>query len=59
MYLNLIVPSTKLEIYLINSETGDLINVNKNKEIGPFKEADLVNLTCASAGGNPSPKVGE
>lgn len=69
MYLNLIVPATKLEIYASNSETGisdrvsnadDIDDVNNNsniKEIGPFKEEEIVNLTCVSAGGNPAPSV--
>lgn len=63
MYLNLIVPSTKLEIFASNSETGlsdrvsDTSDVNSSKEIGPFVEEELVNLTCVSAGGNPPPRV--
>lgn len=63
MYLNLIVPSTKLEIYASNSETGDLIKLKLddttgvNKEIGPFLEDEPLNLTCVSAGGNPPPSV--
>lgn len=62
MYLNLIVPSTKLEIFASNSETGLSDRVSdtgdvQSKEIGPFVEEELLNLTCVSAGGNPPPRV--
>lgn len=63
MYLNLIVPSTKLEIFASNAETGlssrvsDTSDLQSSKEIGPFVEEEVVNLTCVSAGGNPPPRV--
>lgn len=63
MYLNLIVPSTKLEIYAGNSEQNELVYRNMDneskstKEIGPFIEEEQLNLTCLSAGGNPAPSI--